>query len=112
MFGRNFTQPLKLRRLKNKLCDGSARFAKRWSGFVSLPGNGFGRRRADSQIRGPAVGKNLPCAGRLSHQDDQVFSALFAALPHGDRHEHFATAEIESNLTQHLEAQRLHLHVA
>jgi hypothetical protein len=98
-------------RLENKLCDGSARLAKGWSWFVSLPGNGFGRR-ADSQICGPAVGKNLPGTGRLPHEDDQVFSALFAAFPHGDRDEHFATAEIKSNLTEHFQAQRFHLDVA
>ena len=83
---------------------------RRW--FASLSYSGLGRRGADRQIGRPAIGKNLPCAGGLSHQDDQVFSALFPALAHGDRHEHFATPEIESNLTQHFEAHRFHFHVA
>src|ERR1019366_99713 len=92
---------------------GSAGLAERWDWFASLSGSGFGQRRgADSQIGGPAIDKDLPCADRLSHEDNQVFSALFAALTHVDGYEHFATAEIESNLTQHFDAQRFHFYVA
>src|SRR5713226_2792758 len=81
--------------------------------FASLLGSGVGRRRgADCQIGGPEICKNLPCAGGLSHEDDQVFSALFTALTHDDGHEHFAPAEIERNITQHFDAQRFHLYVA
>ena len=94
------------------MCSGSAGLAERRDWFASLSGGGLGRRGADSQIGRPAIGKDFPCAGGLSHQDDQVFSALFAALAHGNGHEHFATAEIESNLTQHFDAQRFHLNVA
>ena len=84
-----------------------------WDWFVSLSGSTLWQRRgADREIDGPAIGQNLPCAGGLANQDDEIFSALFAALTHGDGHEHFATAEIESDLTQHFEAQRFHLDVA
>src|SRR5208337_1996802 len=92
---------------------GSAGLAEGWDWVASPSGSGFGRQRgADRQIGGPAIGKNLPSAGGLSDEDDEVFSALFAALTHGDGHQHLATAEIEGNLTQHFEAQRFHLHVA
>src|SRR5208337_1079738 len=70
------------------------------------------RRGADGEIGGPAIGQDLPCAGGLSNEDDEVLSALLAALTHGDGHEHFATAEIESNLAQHFDAQGFHLDVA
>src|SRR5258708_18591854 len=90
----------------------SAGLAEDWGGLASLSGSGFGRRPTDSQVGGPAVGKDLPGASVLSHQDNQIFSALFAALTHGDGHEHFATTEIESNIAQHFDAQGFHLHVA
>jgi len=93
-------------------CSGSAGFAERWDRLACLSGDGLGRRGADNQIGGPAIGKDLPCAGGLSHQDDQVFSTLFAAFAHGYGHEHLATAEIESNVTEHFDAQRFHLNVA
>ena len=90
----------------------SAGLAQRRDWLTSLSGSGLGRRGSDRQVGGPAVGENLPCAGGLSHEDDQIFSALFAALTHGNGYEHFATAQIESDLTHHLDAQRFHLHVA
>src|SRR5258708_15023737 len=89
----------------------SAGLAEDWSGLASLSRSGFGRRPTDSQVGGPAVGKDLPGASVLSHQDNQIFSALFAALAHGDGHEHFATTEIESYIPEHFDAQGFHLHV-
>jgi len=80
--------------------------------LACLSGGGFGRRGADGQVGGPAIGEDLPCAGGLSREDDQIFSSLFAALTQGDGHEHFATTEIESYIAQHFEAQRFHLYVA
>src|ERR1035441_2540174 len=68
--------------------------------FASLSGGGL-RRGVDSQIGGPAIDENLPGAGGLSHKDNQVFSAFFAALAHGDGHEHFATAEKETRSQEH-----------
>src|SRR5258708_2418552 len=59
----------------------------------------------------PGYGEDRPGASVLSHQDNQIFSAIFAALAHGDGHEHFATTEIESYIPEHFDAQGFHLHV-
>ncbi len=89
----------------------SAGLALRLRWFAGLSGSGL-ECGADGQIGGPAIGKDLPGAGGLPNQDNQIFAALFAALSHGDGDEHFATAEIESDLTQDFETQRFHLYVA
>jgi hypothetical protein len=90
---------------------GSAGLAEKGDWLASLSGGELGRG-ADSQVGGPAIGENFPGARGLSNEDDQIFSALFAALAHSDGHEHFATTEIESYIAQHFDAQRFHLHVA
>ena len=78
--------------------ESSARLARRRDGFGSLSGGGFGRRGADRGIGSPAIGEDLPRAGGLFDENDQIFSALFAALSHGDGHEHLAAAEIERDI--------------
>src|ERR1017187_6276992 len=80
--------------------------------FASLPRCGLGRQGTDRQIDGPAIGENLPRASRLSHQNNQIFPALLAPLTHGDRHQHFATPQIDGDLAQHFQPERFHLHVA
>src|SRR3984893_3005422 len=91
---------------------GSAELADRWDWLTSLSSSGLERWGADRQIGGPAIGENLPGAGGLSREDDQIFAPLFAALTHHDGHEHLAAAEIECYIAQHFDAQRFHFHVA
>lgn len=93
-----------------------ARLARRRSRFTPLPRSRFGRRSAsrttNRRIRSPAIGKNLPCPGRLLYQDNQIFAPLFTALSHGHGYQHFAPAQIERDIAHDFHTQRFHLYVS
>src|SRR5205085_10878073 len=92
-------------------CSGLLRLARRGGGITSLSGGIGGRRSTDDKIARPAVRMNLPHPRWLPHEDDQIFSALLAALAHCDWNEHLATAKIDGYLAHYIGTQRFHLHV-